>query len=56
MTDEKNRVLARKGAHFLTPDEIAQVGGFGTPVRFTETVTFNSVNGSLDHVFDEKEA
>jgi hypothetical protein len=56
MAEKNNRVLARRGAHFLTPAEIAQVGGFGTPIFFTETTTFNSPTGGIDHMFDEQQA
>lgn len=53
MTEQNNRVLARKGARNLTPADIEAVGaGFSTPILFTETLT----NGGKDHFFDEKAA
>ncbi|HEY6252811.1 MAG TPA: hypothetical protein VI685_22875 [Candidatus Angelobacter sp.] len=56
MAEQRNRVLARKGARGLSQADIAQVGGFGTPVMFTETTTFNPPGGGIDHMFDEKQA
>lgn len=54
MTEQKNRVLARKGARNLTSAELEQVGaGFGTPILMTDTLTFFPPRGT-DHQFDEK--
>jgi hypothetical protein len=50
MTEQNDRVLARRGARTLTQAEIAEVScAFSTPVRFTEQLT----NLGRDHVFDE---
>ncbi|HEV3039739.1 MAG TPA: hypothetical protein VHA33_18365 [Candidatus Angelobacter sp.] len=56
MTDQKNRVLARKGARNLTLAEIDQVSGtFGTPVLLTERLT-TPFPGRIDREFDEVQA
>ena len=40
MTEQNNRVLARRGSRNLTDEEVAQVSGsYGTPVLFTEKMT-----------------
>jgi hypothetical protein len=50
MTEQNDRVLARRGARTLTQAEIAEVScGFSTPVLFTEQLT----NLGRDRVFDE---
>jgi hypothetical protein len=55
MADNNNRVLARNGARNLTPTETAQVGGYGTPILFTETTSFIPP-AQVDHAPDEKAA
>ena len=53
MTEQNNRVLARAGARTLTQVELAEVvGGFSTPILFTETLT----NLGKDHFPDEQVA
>jgi hypothetical protein len=59
MTEQNNRVLARKGARSLTLAEIDQVsgnfGGVGTPILLTERIT-NQFPGRIDREFDEMQA
>lgn len=53
MTEQNNRVLARVGARNLTQTELAEVvGGYSTPILFTETLT----NLGRDHAPDERAA
>jgi hypothetical protein len=53
MIEQNNRVLARVGARNLTQAELAEVvGGYSTPILFTETLT----NLGRDHFPDEKAA
>ncbi|HEY7401925.1 MAG TPA: hypothetical protein VIB39_00255 [Candidatus Angelobacter sp.] len=53
MTEQNNRVLARKGARTLTQAEMAEVGcGYSTPILFTETLT----NLGRDHFPDQEAA
>ena len=56
MAEQKNRVLARKGARSLTMNELEQVSGtFGTPVLLTERLTFPG-GKIIDREFDEMQS
>jgi hypothetical protein len=46
MTNKNNRVLARKGARELTPEEVLRVSG-GGPLH-TNVITFNPTTGQRD--------
>lgn len=50
MAEPRNRVLARKGARRVTPEEMEQVGAFGT--RFI-IITHQSTNMGKDSTVDE---
>jgi hypothetical protein len=53
MTEQNNRVLARRGSRNLTEEEVSQVSGnYGTPILFTEQLT----NLGRDHVPDQEAA
>jgi hypothetical protein len=43
---EDNRVLGRKGARELTPEEADRVAGSGT--QHTNVITFNPLTGQRD--------
>jgi hypothetical protein len=50
MAQEKNRVLARKGARCVTPAELDQVGAFGTNFII---ITHQATNMGKDSTVDE---
>jgi hypothetical protein len=53
MTEQNNRVLARRGSRNLTEEELSQISGsYSTPILFTEQMT----NLGRDHVPDQEAA